>query len=508
MSKKLLKSTAVFGSMTFLSRILGLVREVVFATTFGATANMDAFLVAFKIPNFMRRLFAEGAFSQAFVPVLSEVKTQKDKAAVKELIAHVAGLLGLVVFIVSIFGMLASGLFVFIFAPGFWDQPDKFHISESMLRIMFPYLFFISLTALSGGVMNTYSRFAAPAFTPVLLNVVLIAMTYFAAPYFSHPVMAVAYGVLIAGVIQLLFQLPFLYRLGLLTWPKIKLADPGVRKILKLMLPALFGASVVQIGLLIDTIFASFLQTGSVSWLYYSDRLMQFPLGVFGVGLATVVLPHLSQKHAAGDKAGFSSSLDWAMRLVILLAVPSAVGLCVLAMPIISTIYQYGHFDAIDAQKARWSLMAFSSGLLFFIWVKVLVSSFYAKQDMKTPVKVACAALLCNIVLNFILIWPLAYVGIALSTAIASVVNTVTLFIILRRRGVYQSHSNWPHIIFSVVLASIVMGICLWCLQGDAWFHMHLLSRVGHLAYLLIVGMASYAVMLLILGIRRRHFVL
>lgn len=508
MSKKLLKSTAVVGSMTFLSRILGLVREIVFATTFGATAYMDAFLVAFKIPNFMRRLFAEGAFSQAFVPVLSEVKTKEDHAAVKDLIAHVAGLLGLVVFVISLLGMVIAGLVVAIFAPGFWHDPAKFNLAESLLRVMFPYLFFIALTALSGGVLNTYSKFAVPAFTPVLLNVVLILMSLYAAPHFAQPETAIAIGVVIAGVVQLAFQLPFIYRLGLLAWPKIKLAHPGVKKILKLMVPALFGASVVQIGLLVDTIFASFLQTGSVSWLYYSDRLMQFPLGVFGVALATVVLPHLSKQHALQDTEGYSKALDWAVRLVILMAVPAAVGLCVLAKPIIATIYQYGHFDLYDAQKARWSLMAFSSGLLFFIWVKVMVSAFYARQDMKTPVKIACVALACNVAFNFILVWPLAYVGIALSTAIAALVNTTALFVILHKRGIYKAHCNWWHVLFSVLVSSGVMGVILWWFARGDWAAMHMLTRVWHLALLLVVGVVSYVVLLALTGMRKKHFVL
>lgn len=494
--------------MTLLSRILGLVREIVFATTFGATAQMDAFLVAFKIPNFMRRLFAEGAFSQAFVPVLSEYKTNEDKAAVKDLIAHVSGLLGLVVFCIAIFGMIFSFIFVTIFAPGFWQHPEKFSLAEQMLRIMFPYLFFIALTALSGGVLNTYSKFSVPAFTPVILNVVLITMTLTTAKHFAHPEIAVAWGVLLAGLLQLLFQLPFLWKMGLLVWPKIKRNHAGVKKILRLMLPALFGASVVQIGLLIDTIFASFLQTGSVSWLYYSDRLMQFPLGVFGVALATVVLPHLSKSHAAQNTHDYNQALNWSFRLVILVSIPAMAGLMVLAYPMVSTIYQYGHFDGVDAAKTELALIAITSGLFFFIWTKVLVSAFYAKQDTKTPVKVACFALGTNVIANAILIWPLAYIGIALATVIGSVVNAVALFIVLHKRGLYRVSGRLKRVIVSTLLSTVVMVLVLLFFRGDLWQTMPLLGRIYHLTALIGLGVAVYVIMAFVCGIRKRDLTL
>lgn len=508
MSKKLLKSTFVVGLMTFLSRILGLVREIVFATSFGATAQMDAFLVAFKIPNFMRRLFAEGAFSQAFVPVLSEAKTTQDQAMVRDLIAHTAGLLGLVVFCISILGMLFAFVLVIVFAPGFWHHPEKFSLAETMLRIMFPYLFFIALTALSGGVLNTYSKFSVPSFTPVILNVVLITMTLTTAKYFTHPEVAVAWGVLLAGLLQLAFQLPFLAKLGLLVWPKIKKNHTSVKKILRLMVPALFGASVVQIGLLIDTVFASFLQSGSVSWLYYSDRLMQFPLGVFGVALATVVLPNLSKSHAAKNALEYNQALNWAFRLVVIVSIPAMAGLMALAYPMVTTIYQYGHFDAMDAQKTQWGLIAFTSGLFFFIWAKVLVSAFYAKQDTKTPVKVACLALATNVIANAILIWPLAYVGIALATVLGSVVNALCLFVILHKRGLYQKGARLGRVMVATLISTALMVFVLLFFRGNLWQTMSTLTRVLHLAILIVLGIAVYVLIAFLCGIRKRDLVM
>lgn len=507
MSKHLFKSALTVGSMTFISRVLGLLRETVFAIVFGATAQMDAFLVAFKIPNFMRRLFAEGAFSQAFVPVLSDAKTKYDEESVKLLISHVAGLLGLVVFVFSVFGMIFSWGFVFIFAPGFWDHPEKFYLTESMLRIMFPYLFFIAMTALAGGVLNSYSRFWVPSFTPTLLNIVMIAVTLFAAHRFVHPEIAVAWGVSLAGLIQLLFQLPFLYQMGLLTWPKIvskKHRHPGVGRILKLMVPAIFGASVVQIGLLIDTLFASFLQTGSVSWLYYSDRLMQFPLGVFGVALGTVVLPHLSSMHAKSDHEKFNGSLNWALKLVVIFALPAAVGLAVLARPMVETIYQYGKFSAHDANNTALALMVLSFGLFFFIAVKVLVSAFYSRQNTKTPVKIAACALVINIILNCFLIYPLAYLGIALATVFASVFNVMVLLFLLHRQKILVLDLRWLRVVLSVLIAVVAMWLVLYLLiKNENFLAMHLLSRMGHLSLLLAIGAVIYLGILWLLGVHR-----
>ena len=316
MSRSLFRSTSVVGGMTLLSRIFGLLRDMVFSRFFGAGMVMDAFFVAFKIPNFMRRLFGEGAFSQAFVPVISEYKTTREPDEVRELAEATAGTLGFLLLVITVIGVLAAPVLIVLFAPGwFMDEPEKYSLATSMLRLTFPYLLFISLTALAGGILNTYGRFGSPAFTPVLLNLVLIGFAILVAPGSANPGVALAAGVFVAGVVQLAFQVPFLWRIGFR--PRFRWGGDhaGVRKIGRLMLPALFGSSVAQINLLLDTLIASFLITGSISWLYYSDRLMEFPLGVFGIALATVILPGLSKNHAGQNQAEFSAMLDWALRL-------------------------------------------------------------------------------------------------------------------------------------------------------------------------------------------------
>ncbi|MGH8313341.1 MAG: murein biosynthesis integral membrane protein MurJ, partial [Gammaproteobacteria bacterium] len=370
MSRALFKATSLVGGMTFLSRILGFARDVVLARYFGAGAVMDAFFVAFKIPNFLRRTFGEGAFSLAFVPVISEYKTTREHDEVKELADRVAGSLGLVLLIVTVIGVIAAPVLVWIFAPGFSAHESKYELTVAMVRITFPYLLFISLTAFAGGILNTYGRFGVPAFTPVLLNIVLIAAAVWLAPHMHNPGMALAWGVFVAGVVQLAFQVPFLWRLKLLPRPRLSDGHEAVRRILKLMLPALFGSSVTQINLVVDTIIASFLATGSVSWLYYSDRLMEFPLGVFSIALSTVILPNLAQHFAAKSSAGFSATLDWALRLAVVVAIPAAVGLFFLAGPLLVTLFNYGHFNAYDSRMAEASVMAYAVGLVGFTLVK------------------------------------------------------------------------------------------------------------------------------------------
>jgi len=509
MRKKIVKSTLTVGIMTFLSRLLGLIREMVFASTFGATAGMDAFLVAFKIPNFFRRLFAEGAFSQAFVPILAEHKTQDSKAELRQFIANVSGTLAGFVFIVAVLGSLGASIFVFMFAPGFIQSPAKFLLAKEMLRITFPYLFFISLTALSGGILNTFNRFSVPAVTPVILNLCLIVATVFFAPHLAHPVQAAAWGVLIAGVLQFGFQLPFLYRLGLLVWPKWGLYYPGVKRILTLMVPALFGASVAQISLLFDTLFASFLPTGSVSWLYYADRLMQFPLGVFGVALSTVILPHLAKSHAQKKSQQFKESIDFAINLIIVVALPAAVGLWVLSGPLLMTLFNYGAFSPHDVARSQACLMAFSLGLIFFILVKALVSSYYAAKDMKTPVKIAVVSMITNFLLNALLIWPLQVVGLALSTSIASFVNVALLGYGLHKKQVYHFKTKKLLFLFQTALASAIMyGVITECLDLFGQFsQLTAAFRVLHLIAIISIGILSYVLSLLLFGIRKRHFV-
>jgi putative peptidoglycan lipid II flippase len=505
--KRIIKATATVGGMTMISRVLGFVRDMVIARYFGASMGADAFFVAFKIPNFFRRLFAEGAFSQAFVPVLAETKEKHGKAAVKHLVGAILFRLGAVLLALTLFGVLGAGLWMLVFAPGFVDQPEKFQLATDMLRITFPYLLLISLVALSSAIMNTYNQFAVPAFTPVFLNLVLIASAIWLAPLLEVPVMALAWGVLIAGVVQLLFHLPFLWRLGLLPKP-LASQDPGVNEVKRLMIPALFGVSVAQINLLVDTILASFLVTGSISWLYYSDRLMEFPLGVFGVALATVVLPGLSTKAAREDWLGFQKDLDFALKLVFLIAVPAMLGLLLLAQPLIASLFYYGAFTPLDVEKSSWSLMAYSFGLVGFILVKVLAPAFYARKEMKTPVRVAVIALVSNTVLNLILIWPLAHVGLALATSISAFINAGLLYYYLRKQQVFQLQSGWRKFIWQGIVACAVMVAWLvWItpengqwLQFDAW------QRLSWLAGLVFSAIGVYALTLLGLGFRPRAF--
>ncbi|HEB95701.1 MAG TPA: murein biosynthesis integral membrane protein MurJ [Sedimenticola thiotaurini] len=502
------KSLAKVGSNTLLSRILGFVRDLVLAHVFGAGAGTDAFFVAFKIPNFLRRLFAEGAFSVAFVPVLSEYRKRRSFAEMKQFVDHVAGTLGAVLLLVTLLGVLGAPLLVMLFAPGFIGDPDKLALAGDMLRLTFPYLLFISLTAFAGGILNTHGRFGIPAFTPVLLNVSLIACALWLAPRMEQPVVALAWGVFIAGLAQLLFQAPFLHRLRLL--PRFRFAprDEGVRRIGRLMLPALFGVSVTQLNLLLDTLIASFLVTGSISWLYYSDRLMEFPVGVLGVALGTVILPSLSKRHAADSPEGFSSTLDWGLRWSLLLGLPAAVGLFLLAGPMIATLFQSGAFQPDDVLMSRRSLMAYSLGLLPFILIKVLAPGFYSRQDTRTPVRIAVIAMVSNMVLNITLVFPLAHAGLALATTLSAALNAGLLYRGLRREGVYRPPPGWGGLIGRSLLAAVVMGAALYWAAGplDGWLAAPTLERAVRLLLLVLLGGASYFATLFLSGIRLRHF--
>jgi len=513
MSRKLLKSTAVVGGMTLISRLLGFMRDVVFANIFGAGALTDAFFVAFKIPNFLRRLFAEGAFSQAFVPVLSEYRSQRDLAAVRLLIANTTGVLGVILLLLTILAIVGSDYLIMLFAPGFIDDPHKFGPASDMLQITFPYLFFISLTALSGGILNSYDKFAASAITPVWLNLILIAAAIGFTAQFEPPIMALAWGVLIAGIVQLLFQLPFLMQLGLLSWPKWGWHDSGVRRILKLMLPAIFGSSVAQINLLLDTIIASFLVTGSVSWLYYSDRLVEFPLGIFGIALATVILPSLSQKHAESDPESFSRTLDWALRWVLLIGTPAAVGLILLAGPMLTTLFNYGAFQASDVEMATLSLMAYGVGLLGFMLVKVLAPGFYARQDTKTPVRYGIYSMVANMGMNILFVVPLAmnaiegaHAGLALATSLAAFVNAGLLFHHLYRKGIYRAEAGWGLFVIRLSFANGFLAAVIIWMNADLgiWLEWGLSERVTQLLMLIVAGLISYPMALLLVGIRPR----
>ncbi len=512
------KSTLIVGVMTLLSRILGFIRDVVFAREFAATAGMDAFLIAFKIPNFMRRLFAEGAFNQAFVPTLGEYKETKDKAAVKDLIQHVAGTLGGWLFLITLAGVILAPVVIMIFAPGYLSEQhnqSQYDLTVSLLRITFPYILFISLVAFAGGIINTYGKFAVPAFTPVLLNVVLISATYWIAPLMEQPVMGLAIGVFLAGVIQLLFQLPFLYRMGFLSRPRWNPAHPGVKKILKLMLPAIFGASVAQINLLLDTVIASMLVTGSISWLYYSDRLMEYPLGILGVALATVILPSLSKQHVNESHQEFSATLDKAIRWVIYLGVPSATGLFMLAAPMIATLFGSDKFLQHDIKMAAMSLMAYSFGLLGFILVKVLLPGFYSRQDTTTPVKIGIKALIINMVFNILIVvpwfmmdYPGAHAGLAIATSISAFSNAFLLYRWLRKHQVYQPQPGWGKVWLQVFFANTAMLAVLWYLHYGVqqWLNWSLSERIMQLLMTIVIAIVIYFCVLFILGVRKHTF--
>ncbi|HEY0634390.1 MAG TPA: murein biosynthesis integral membrane protein MurJ [Gammaproteobacteria bacterium] len=511
MSRRLLKSTAVVSAMTMVSRVLGFVRDMVFATIFGAGAGTDAFFVAFKIPNFLRRLFAEGAFSQAFVPVLSEYKTQRSHAETKSLVADVAGTLGGVLLLVTVVAMLAAPLLVLVFAPGFRGTEGKFALTSDMLRITFPYLFFISLTAFAGGILNSFGKFALPALTPVWLNIILIAAAVWASPYFTEPVMALAWGVFLAGLVQLLFQFPALMRLKLFGRPRWAWHHEGVRRILNLMLPAIFGSSVAQINLLLDTIIASFLVTGSVSWLYYSDRLVEFPLGVFGIALATVILPSLSQRHAEANPDAFAATLDWGLRWVLLIALPAMVGLILLAGPIIATLYHRGAFTEEAVRMSALSLMALGMGLPAFMLIKVLAPGFYARQDTRTPMRIGVRAMVTNMGLNILFVVPMVWFGVpgphaglALATTIAAFTNAGQLFWQLRKAGVYVAQPGWRRFALQLLVANgVLLGVLLSGMGELAeWLTWSTPQQVVRLGGLIAIAALVYLLALLIVGVR------
>jgi putative peptidoglycan lipid II flippase len=503
---RLLKASGVTGTMTLLSRFLGLARDVVIARVFGVGDGTDAFFLANRIPNFLRRLFAEGAFNQAFVPVLSEYRTQRSHQEVQFLINNVAGYLGLILVLITGAVVIAAPYVSVPIAYGFLDQPDKFQLFVEMLRLTFPYLLLISLTAFSGAILNSYDRFAVPALTPALLNISLIACAILLAPYMSRPELALAWGVLIAGVVQLLFQLPFLARINLFPVPVISRGHPGVRQIKNLMIPALFGVSVSQINLLLDAFIASLLMSNAVSWLYYSDRLVELPLGVFGIAIATVVLPSLSRKHAEQSLGEFSSTLDWAMRLVCLIAIPATLALMVIAEPILVTLFQNERFDLTDVERVTVSLQAYAFGLIAYMGVKIFAPGYFARQDTRTPVKIGIAAMVANMVLNFLLVFGfgLGHVGLALATSLAAFLNAGLLFAGLWRSKLISRAPGWFLLSVRLLVANTAMVLFLTWFAGDwmMWLDWDLLARVTRLVLLCAGGLLVYVASLYLTGMR------
>lgn len=491
MSKQLAKSTIAFGGATLVSRVLGLIRDNIAAIVFGTTSGYDAFLVAFKIPNFMRRLFAEGAFSQAFVPLLSGLSAKEQDDEIKRFINNLSGSFTVVLSIVTLLGIVFAPLIITLFAPGFREDSSRAELATTMLRITFPYLMFISLAAFVGSILNTFGRFAVPALTPALLNISMIAASLFFTDYFSHPVYALAWGVFFGGVAQLVVQLPFLFRLGYFPRPRLGFHDHHVKKLLTLMVPALLGVSVAQINLLVDTIFASFLKIGSISWLYYADRLVEFPLGMFGVALATVVLPHLSRQHASQSHEDFSSTLDWSIRSVLLVGVPAMIGLLILAQPLVATLFYYGKFHASDVLATAPALQAMAMGLIPFMGIKVLAGGFYAQQDIRTPVRVAIVGLLSNVIFNFLLISQWQHVGIAMATTCSAIINSSTLLVLLISRKKYRPQKGWLAFLIRLAVVNVVMSIVVYTMMPslENWLSWHAPERVFRL--LMIVGCAG-----------------
>lgn len=504
----LLKALAAVSSMTLLSRVLGFVRDAVIARTFGAGAATDAFFVAFKLPNLLRRLFAEGAFSQAFVPVLAEYKNKRGEAATHVLVNRVATLLFVILMAVAALGVLGAPIIVLVSAPGFTATPDKFELTVSLTRIVFPYIVFISLVSLAGGILNTWSRFQVPAFTPVLLNVAMILAAAVAAPWFDPPVLALGWGAFLGGVLQLAIQVPALRRIGLVPGWDWAPRDEGVRRILKLMGPAALGVSVAQVSLIINTLFASFLDTGSVSWLYYADRLMEFPTGMLGVALGTILLPSLAKHHADNDPAEYSKLLDWGLRLTLLLAAPAAVALGILAVPLIATLFYHGEFSAHDVEMTRQALVAYSVGLLGLIMVKVLAPGFYARQNIRTPVKIAVLTLFATQAMNLAFIWQLRHAGLALAIGLGACLNAGILFHHLRRQGIYHPQPGWRPFLAKLATALLAMAAALWLgMLGEArWLAYPIGLRIAHLGALVVAGAGSYFFALWLLGLRPSQF--
>ncbi len=504
----LLRALATVSGMTLLSRILGFVRDFVIARSFGAGMATDAFFVAFRLPNLLRRLFAEGAFSQAFVPILAEYRSRKGETETKQLVDRVASVLFLVLMAVSALGMAASPLLIAITAPGFAADADKFQLTVELTRVTFPYIVFMSLVALAAGILNTWSRFALPAFTPVLLNLSFIAMALFAAPWFEPPVLALAWAVFLGGALQLAIQLPALAKIGMLPRFAPVWRDEGVQRILKLMAPAVLGVSVAQISLLINTVFASFLESGSVSWLYYADRLMEFPAGLLGAALGTILLPSLSKSHSGGDTAQFSALLDWGLRLTLLLTLPAALALAMLALPLLATLFHYGAFSADDVLRTREALVAYSIGLTGLILVKVLAPGFYARQDIRTPVKIALITLVLTQAMNLAFIGWLKHAGLALSIGLASCLNALLLWRGLRQRGAYVPQAGWANFLGKLAVALVVLGTVLWFTAGEsrAWLAMSGMQRIVQLAGVVIAGILAYFATLGLLGFRLSDF--
>ncbi|MFT4730237.1 MAG: putative peptidoglycan lipid II flippase [Granulosicoccus sp.] len=508
----LARSGTIVGLMTLISRVLGFVRDQVLAIVFGAGAMTDVFLVAFKIPNFLRRLFAEGAFAQAFVPVFTEYKETRSREALLDLAAHVSGTLAAILLVISTLGVMLSPLLIMLFAPGFIDDPTRYNLAVHMLRITFPYLFFVSLVAYAGSMLNTFGKFAIPSFTPVLLNICMIGAALALSPKFDIPIVALAWGVFLAGIAQLFLQLPFLRQIGLLPRPRWGWNHDGVRRILKLMAPAILGSSVAQINLLLDTIIASFLTVGSLSWLYYSDRLMEFPLGLLGVTLGTIILPRLSRQHVSNSPSQFTATIDWAIRLILILGIPAAIGLMVLAKPMLMTLFGYGQFQEHDATMASYSLIAYGIGLPAFLLIKIFAPAFFARQNTKTPVRIGIIALISNMVYNLIFVLPMIWLdfiaphtGLALASSLSAWQQALMLYRQLGRDEIYRASKQLVQFSIRLLPSLAILCITLWWLTGSDWEAQTAWQRVTRLLGITGVGALVYFAGLVATGFRPKH---
>ena len=504
----LLRALATVSSLTMVSRVLGYARDFFIARAFGAGLATDAFFVAFKIPNLLRRLFAEGAFSQAFVPILAGYRHSGSEQDTRTLIDSVSTLLFLALVVTAALGMAAAPLIVYVTAPGFAADPEKFALTVQLLRITFPYIVFISLVALAAGILNTWNRFSVPAITPALLNVSFIVMAAFFADRFDPPVLALAWAVFIGGALQLAFQVPFLLRIGRMPRWRFDLSHPGVKRLLTLMAPAAFGVSVSQVSLVINQIFASFLVTGSVSWLYYADRLMELPAGVLGVALGTILLPSLARYHADANTKEYARLLDWGLRMTFVLAVPSAVALAVLALPLITALFHYGRFSAEDAWMTRQALMAYSLGLVGMMLVKILAPGFYARQNVGTPVKIGIFTLVVTQLMNLAFVGWLKHAGLALAIGLGACLNAALLFYFLRKGQVYQPQPGWPAFLLKIAAAAGFMAVVLFTAMGEGtwWLGAGWQLKLPAIAGLVALGGLAYAGVLLALGFRPRDF--
>lgn len=506
----LLKSVAAVSSVTFFSRVLGFVRDSIVAKVFGASIASDAFFVAFKIPNLLRRIFAEGAFSQAFVPILAEYKSQHGDAETRVFVAYIAGLLMIVLMLVTVAGMLAAPWIIMITAPGFINTPEKFTLTIKLLRITFPYILLISLTSLVSSVLNVWNRFSIPAFAPTLLNVIMIGFALRAVQLFHPPIMALAWAVLAGGVLQLCYQLPHLKKIGMLVLPRVQVYNIGVWRVLQKMVPGILGVSVSQISLITNTIFASLLVSGSISWVYYADRLMEFPSGVLGVALGTILLPSLSSSFTRGNYDEYSRLLDWGLRLSFMLALPSAVALGILAHPLTVALFQYGKFSSFDALMTQRALMAYSVGLVGLILVKVLATGFYSRKNIRTPVCMAIVTLVMTQLMNLIFISSLEHAGLSLSIGLAACFNAGLLYWQLRRQKLFQPQPGWLGFFCRLIIAVIIMAATLigllsvvtdWAQGGMFW-------RLSRLIEVVVAGGVVYFATLWLVGFRPHHFAL